>query len=119
MNGRKYIVSLGPIIYKCQTRAVSLILSQDKAKARARIIEKLAEVAVRLRILNNYSGLRALITAITQATYSGDPAMEIFKKQTDLYKKFLSSDILFRTSGSHQSYRMALKNTKGACIPSL
>ena len=101
------------------SRAVSLILCHDKMKARARQIEKFAEVAIRLRALNNYSGLRAIITAINQATFPGDPSMEIFKSKTELHKKYLSSDILLRTTGSHQSYRMALRNTKGPCIPSM
>ena len=100
-------------------RAASMILCHNKAKSRARVVEKLAEVAVRLRNLNNYSGLRAIITAITQSTYPNDEVMEIFKQKTELHKKYLSSDILMRTSGAHQSYRMALKNTKGPCIPCL
>ncbi|PAV21147.1 ras GEF [Pyrrhoderma noxium] len=99
--------------------AASMILCHDKPKSRARVVEKLAEVAVRLRNLNNYSGLRAIITAITQSTYPNDEVMEIFKQKTELHKKYLSSDILMRTSGAHQSYRMALKNTKGPCIPCL
>ncbi|KAI5124641.1 hypothetical protein M0805_004250 [Coniferiporia weirii] len=99
--------------------AVSLVLSHDKPKGRARQIEKLVEIAVRLRMLNNYSGLRAIITAINQATYPGDQSMELFKTKVDLHKKFLSSDILLQTTRAHQSYRMALKNTKGPCIPSL
>ena len=45
--------------------------------------------------------------------------MEIFKTKIDLHKKYLSSDILLRTTEAHQSYRMALRNTKGPCIPSL
>ncbi|KAL5535574.1 hypothetical protein ACEPAF_3668 [Sanghuangporus sanghuang] len=98
---------------------VSLILCHDKPKGRARQIEKFAEVATKLRMLNNYSGLRAVITAINQSTYPGDASMEIFKTKVDLHKKYLSSDILLRTTGAHQSYRMALRNTKGPCIPSL
>lgn len=43
--------------------------------------------------------------------------MELFKQKTDLHKKFLSSDILLRTSGAHRSYRLALRNTRGPCIP--
>ncbi len=43
--------------------------------------------------------------------------MDIFKQKTELHKKFLSSDILLRTSGAHQSYRLALRNTRGPCIP--
>ncbi|KAH8118477.1 ras GEF [Phellopilus nigrolimitatus] len=99
--------------------AASMILCHDKAKPRARVVEKLADVAVKLRNMNNYSGLRAIITAITQATYPNDEVMEIFKTKTDLHKKYLSSDILMRTAGAHQSYRLALRNTKGPCIPCL
>ena len=102
------------------SRAVSLILCHDKPKMRAKQIEKFAEIALRLRSLNNYSGMRAIITAINQSTYTGDLPMEIFKTtKPELHKKFLSSDILLRTTGSHQSYRMALRNTKGPCIPSV
>ena len=119
-------------------RAVSLILCHDKAKNRAKQVEKLAEIATRLRMLNNYSSLRAIVTAINQSTYTEDSVMELFRAKTeDLHKKFLSSNILLKTSGkllswlltprqdsdfcsgAHQSYRMALRNTKGACIPSL
>ncbi|KAI5124751.1 hypothetical protein M0805_005385 [Coniferiporia weirii] len=99
--------------------AASMILCHDKAKPRARVVEKLAEVAVKLRNINNYSALRAIITAITQSTYPGDEVMEIFKTKTDLHKKYLSSDILMRTAGAHQAYRLALRNTKGPCIPCL
>ena len=100
-------------------RGVSMILCHDKVRSRARVVEKLAEIAVRLRNLNNYSGLRAIITAISQATYPNDEVMDIFKAKVDLHKKYLSSDILMRTAGAHQSYRLALRNTKGPCIPCL
>ena len=85
------------------SRAVSMILCHDKPKGRARQIEKLAEVASRLRMLNNYSSLRAIITAINQSTFPGDMVMEIFRMRSDLYKKFLSSDVLLRTSGKHRA----------------
>ena len=78
---------------------MSLILCHDKPKGRARQIEKFAEVASRLRMLNNYSSLRAIITAINQSTFPGDTVMETFRLKTDLYKKFLSSDVLLRTTG--------------------
>lgn len=99
-------------------RAVSLILCHDKPKARAKIIEKLAEIAVRLRNLNNYHSLRAIISAINRSTNPGDPPMEIFRAKTDLHKKFLSSDILLRSTKAHHAYRMALKSSKGPVIPS-
>ncbi len=70
-----------------------------KFDKRAKQIERFAEVALRLRNMNNYSGLRAIVTAINQSTYPGDEVMDIFKQKTELHKKFLSSDILLRTSG--------------------
>ncbi|THH12356.1 hypothetical protein EW145_g71 [Phellinidium pouzarii] len=99
--------------------AASMVLCHDKTKPRARAVEKLAEVALKLRNMNNYSALRAIITAITQSTYPNDEVMEIFKTKVDLHKKYLSSDILMRTAGAHQAYRLALRNTKGPCIPCL
>ena len=96
-----------------------MILCHDRPKARARQIEKVAEVAIKLRSLNNYSGLRAIVTAINQATFPGDQPMELFRTKVDLHKKYLSLDVLLRTTGMHQSYRMALRNTKVPCIPSL
>lgn len=118
MNGNGTIYSI-PYIYSRLLRAVSIILCHDKPKARARLIGKLVDVCQELRKHNNYSSLRAIITAITQATYASDAEMEIFKKEPTQYKTFLSCHLLFLTSGSHQSYRMALKNTAGPCIPSL
>ena len=49
-----------------------MIMSYEKPKARARLIEKFADVANRLRIENNYSGLRAIVAGINAATYDGD-----------------------------------------------
>ncbi|EEB98904.1 hypothetical protein MPER_01505, partial [Moniliophthora perniciosa FA553] len=54
----------------------SLILCHDNAKNRARQIEKLVEIAQRLRALNNYSALRAFVAGINGSTYPGDPTME-------------------------------------------
>lgn len=98
----------------------SLILCHDRPKARARQIERFVEIGVSLRNLNNYSGLRALVAGINAATYSGDMPMEIFKqKALEAYKSYQSWDLLFQAIRSHRAYRMALRNTKGACIPAL
>lgn len=99
-------------------RAASVILCHDKARSRAQVIEKLTKVAGKLREKNNYSALRAIIAAITASTYPNDEVMDIFKRG-DQHKKYLSLDILMRTSGAHQSYRLALRNTIGPCIPCL
>lgn len=101
-------------------RVVSLILCHDRPKHRARQIEKLVEIATKLRGHNNYSALRAFVAGISNSTFEGDAAMELFKAKTpDLYKTFKSWDILFQAIRSHRAYRMALKSSKGACIPAM
>ncbi|KAG1783933.1 ras guanine nucleotide exchange factor domain-containing protein [Suillus placidus] len=99
---------------------VSLILCHDKPRNRAKQIERLVDIAHELRALNNYSALRAFVAGINNSTFQGDETMEIFKNKTpDHYKNLLSWDVLLQHRGAHQAYRMALKNTKGACIPAL
>ncbi|KAG7450495.1 ras GEF [Guyanagaster necrorhizus] len=99
---------------------VSLILCHDKARARAKQIEKFVDVAQKLRTLNNYSALRAFVAGINNATFPGDQTMEQFKtKAPDHAKNLQSWDVLLQHIRSHRAYRLALRNTKGACIPAL
>ncbi|KAJ7786334.1 ras guanine nucleotide exchange factor domain-containing protein [Mycena metata] len=99
---------------------VSLILCHDKVKARAKQIEKIVEIAQKLRGLNNYSALRAFVAGINHSTFPGDQTMEFLKaKSPDQHKNLRSWDVLLQQSGSHRAYRLALRNTKGACIPAL
>jgi hypothetical protein len=110
------IVSLA----KCCIRVVTLILCHDKPKNRAKQIEKLVEIAEKLRALNNYSALRAFVAGINNATYPGDPAIAKFQENNSkLHKHLQSWELLFYSSGSHRSYRMALRNSKGPCVPAL
>ncbi|KZT74642.1 ras GEF [Daedalea quercina L-15889] len=99
---------------------VSLILCHDKPKKRATQIEKFVQVAEVLRVQHNYSALRAFVAGINSATFEGDLALEIFQTRTpDQWKRFQSYDHLLQSVRSHQKYRMALRNSKGACIPAL
>lgn len=99
---------------------VSLILCHDKARMRAKQIEKFVEIAQKLRTLNNYSALRAFVAGINNATFPGDQTMEQFKtKAPDQAKNLQSWDVLLQHIRSHRAYRLALRNTKGACIPAL
>lgn len=101
-------------------RVVSLILCHDKTKARVRQIEKFVEVAQKLRALNNYSALRAFVAGINSSTFPGDHTMEQFKaKSPEQAKNLQSWDVLLQHIRSHRAYRLALRNTKGACIPAL
>ncbi|KAG6335273.1 hypothetical protein ID866_3802 [Astraeus odoratus] len=105
---------------KTENWVVSLILCHDKPKNRAKQIEKFVDIAQKLRALNNYSALRAFVAGINNSTFQGDDTMEAFKlRAPDHYKSLLSWDVLLQHRGAHQAYRMALKNTKGACIPAL
>ncbi|KAF8216221.1 ras guanine nucleotide exchange factor domain-containing protein [Mycena galopus ATCC 62051] len=98
----------------------SLILAHDKAKTRAKQIEKIVEIAQKLRGLNNYSALRAFVAGINHSTFPGDQTMEQFKaKSPDQAKNLQSWDVLLQQIRSHRAYRLALRNTKGACIPAL
>ncbi|KAJ6575137.1 ras guanine nucleotide exchange factor domain-containing protein [Mycena capillaripes] len=98
----------------------SLILCHDKAKTRAKQIEKIVEIAQKLRGLNNYSALRAFVAGINHSTFPGDQTMEQFKaKSPDQAKNLQSWDVLLQQIRSHRAYRLALRNTKGACIPAL
>src|ERR1700683_1550374 len=106
------------LTYAC--RVVSLILCHDRPKHRARQIEKFIDIAQRLRGLNNYSALRAFVAVINNSTFAPAVTMELFKaRPPDLFKTFQSWDILFQAAKSHRAYRMALKSSKGACIPAL
>lgn len=99
---------------------VSLILCHDRPKSRARQIEKFVEIAQRLRTLNNYSALRAFVAGINNATFPGDETMEQFKaKSPEQAKNLQSWDVLLQQIRAHRAYRLALRNTKGACIPAL
>jgi len=99
---------------------VSLILCHDRPKARTRQIEKFVQVAEQLRTIHNYSALRAVIAGINSATFEGDLSLQLFQARSQtLWKHFQSFDQLLQSARSHQKYRMALRNSKGACIPAL
>ncbi|KAF9526442.1 ras guanine nucleotide exchange factor domain-containing protein [Crepidotus variabilis] len=97
---------------------VSLILCHDRPRARARQIEKFVDIAYRIRLMNNYSGLRAFVAGINIA--ADNATLEAFKqKAPEASKNLMSWDVLLRQIRSHRAYRMALRNSKGGCIPAL
>lgn len=101
-------------------RVVSLILCHDRPRHRARQVEKFVDIAHRLRVLNNYSALRAVISGIFAATFAGDETMELFKtKSPEQSKNLASFDVLLQSLRAHRAYRLALRNSKGACIPAM
>jgi len=107
-----------PCVAHALSRVVSLILCHERPKNRARQIEKFIDIAMKLRQMNNYSALRAFVAGINNAT--DDPTMEALKsKSPDHLKNLQSWDVLLQQTRAHRSYRLALRNSKGACIPAL
>ncbi|EKM83863.1 hypothetical protein AGABI1DRAFT_32846 [Agaricus bisporus var. burnettii JB137-S8] len=94
---------------------ISLILCHDKPLKRARQMEKMVDIAARLRTLHNYSALRAFVAGINSATYPGDETMELFKSRSPEHAKNLQSwEVLLQTLRAHRAYRLALRNSKGS-----
>lgn len=119
LHGNAYSSTLGDS-HVCVNRVVSLILCHDRPRSRVRQIEKFVDVAQKLRGLNNYSALRAVVAGINSSTFSGDQTMEQFKARSPEQAKNLQSwVVLLQHIRSHRAYRLALRNTKGACIPAL
>lgn len=93
----------------------SLILCHDQPRQRARQVEKFVEIALKIRHLNNYSGLRAFVAGINLA--ADDVTLEALSP--DSAKSLRSWDVLLEQLRSHRAYRLALRNSKGGCIPAL
>ncbi|KAM0178197.1 hypothetical protein ACHAPF_003836 [Botrytis cinerea] len=94
----------------------NMILMRDKAKHRAQILEKFMNIALRLRQLNNYNGLAAVLagingTAIHRLTQTRNlvPA--------DVQKRFARLVLLMGTQKSHFAYRLAWENSPLPRIP--
>lgn len=96
---------------------MSVVVSFNRASDRAKLVEHLCEVAQSLRTLNNYSSLRAFHVGINCVCEIGDVVQSQIKPET--WKKYQSADKLLRVNENHLLYRMAVKNTFGAGIPSL
>lgn len=95
-----------------------MVLLRDKPKHRARALEKFMALAWKVRQMNNYNSLGAIVAGITgheiarlTATRDLVPA--------DVQKQFLRLTILMGTSRSHAAYRMAWDNSFQERIPFL
>lgn len=83
------------------------------------MVEIFTKVAWALRKLNNYSGLRALVTAINNSKAEGDPVNELLAAKPEWVKSIKVLEVLLGTARMHGSYRLALKNTSDAAIVSM
>ena len=96
----------------------NLILLRDKPKDRARALEKFMGVAWKLRHLNNYNSLGAVIAGINgTAVHRLGQTRELVSPEAQ--KQFMRLEILMGTQKSHFAYRLAWENTSTARIPFL
>ncbi|KAL8767419.1 MAG: hypothetical protein Q9209_006067 [Squamulea sp. 1 TL-2023] len=96
----------------------NIILLRDKPKHRAKILEKCMAVAWRLRQLNNYNSLGAVVAGI-----NGTAVHRLYQTRElvphHVQKQFMRLEILMGTQKSHFAYRLAWSNTSTERIPFL
>ncbi|RDW70607.1 putative Ras guanyl-nucleotide exchange factor RasGEF [Aspergillus mulundensis] len=96
----------------------SVILLRDKPKHRARALEKFMNIAQKLRRLNNYNSLGAVLAGI-----NGGPVSRLGQTRElvppQIHKDFMRLLILMGTQKSHFAYRLAWDNSFSERIPFL
>ncbi|KAH0829368.1 RasGEF domain containing protein [Fonsecaea pedrosoi] len=95
-----------------------MILLRDKPKHRARALEKFMALAWKVRQLNNYNSLGAIVAGITGHEIARLGATRDLIPP-EVQKQFLRLTILMGISRSHAAYRMAWDNSPGERIPFL
>ncbi|KAL8710337.1 MAG: hypothetical protein Q9220_005107 [cf. Caloplaca sp. 1 TL-2023] len=96
----------------------NMIIMRDKAKHRAKTLEKCIGIAWKLRHLNNYNSLGAVVAGVNStAIHRLHQTRELVSY--DLQKQFMRLEILMGTQKSHFAYRLAWSNTSTECIPFL
>ena len=96
----------------------NVVLFRDKPKHRAQALEKFMRVARKLRELNNYNSLGAIIAG-TQCT-----AVHRLKATKELVTQnvqtdFMKLEILLAATKGHWAYRLAWENTRTERVPFL
>ncbi|KAF1991343.1 ras GEF [Aulographum hederae CBS 113979] len=94
----------------------NFILIRDKPKHRALMLEKFMRVARKLRELNNYNALGAMLAGLKST------CIHRLANTRDLIpqpvaKDFMKLEILMGTQKSHFAYRLAWENSSGERIP--
>lgn len=95
-----------------------MILLGDKPKYRARVLEKFMDLAWKVRQMNNYHALGAIVAAL-----SGEAIVRLSQTHElippEKHKQFLRLKILMGHQKSHAAYRMAWENSSAERIPYL
>ncbi|OTB05326.1 hypothetical protein M426DRAFT_10653 [Hypoxylon sp. CI-4A] len=94
----------------------NMILMRDKAKHRAQMLEKFMNIALKLRQLNNYNGLAAILAGINgTAIYRLSQTRALVPP--DVQKRFARLGLLMGVQKSHFAYRLAWENSPLPRIP--
>ncbi|KAK4173570.1 putative Rap guanine nucleotide exchange factor [Triangularia setosa] len=94
----------------------NMILIRDKPKHRAPCLEKFMLIALRLRQLNNYNGLAAVLAGINgTAIHRLSQTRQLVSADTQ--KRFARLVLLMGTQKSHFAYRLAWENSPLPRIP--
>lgn len=94
----------------------NMILLRDKAKHRAQIMEKFMNIALKLRQLNNYNGLAAMLAGINSTAIHRLSQTRVLIP-VDVQKRFARLVILMGTQKGHGAYRLAWDNSPLPRIP--
>lgn len=94
------------------------ILLRDKPKHRALMLEKFMRLARRLRDLNNYNALGAIIAGVKSSSVHRLIATRELLPPT-IGKDWMKLEILMSASRSHFAYRLAWENSSSERIPYL
>jgi len=96
----------------------NFILLRDKPKHRALMLEKFMRIARKVRELNNYNALGAIIAGIKSSSVHRLAATRELIPPT-VGKDWLKLEILMGHSRSHAAYRLAWENSSSERIPYL
>lgn len=94
----------------------NMVLLRDKPKHRAQMLEKFMYIAVKLRQLNNYNGLAAIVAGIN-GTAIHRLAQTRGLVPEGVTNRFTRLCILMGTQKSHFAYRLAWENSPLPRIP--
>ena len=94
----------------------NMVLIRDKAKHRAPCLERFMVIAMKLRKMNNYNGLAAVLAGIN-STAVHRLAQTRALVSPDVLKQFARLQLLMGTQKSYFAYRLAWENSPLPRIP--
>jgi hypothetical protein len=94
------------------------VLLRDKPKHRALMLEKFMRIARKLREINNYNALGAVIAGVkSTSVHRLNATRELIPQQVG--RDWMKLELLMSATRSHFAYRLAWENSSGERIPYL